>query len=102
LAEPDMCCGSAGIYNLVEPEAARDLGDRKAAHVVAAQPDVVATGNPGCTLQIVAAARRRGAALAVRHPIELLEASIRGDAAGRQGTTSDSRSSSLWVNVLAA
>jgi len=78
LAEPEMCCGSAGIYNLVEPDAARDLGDRKAAHIAAAQPDVVATANPGCTLQIAAAARRRGATVVVRHPIELLDASIRG------------------------
>ena len=77
LAEPELCCGSAGIYNLVEPDAARDLGDRKAAHIEAAQADVVATANPGCTLQIVAAARRRGAAVVVRHPIELLDASIR-------------------------
>jgi glycolate oxidase iron-sulfur subunit len=78
LAEPDMCCGSAGIYNLVEPQPARDLGDRKASHIDAAQPDLVATGNPGCTLQIAAAARRRGTPLTVRHPIELLDASIRG------------------------
>jgi glycolate oxidase iron-sulfur subunit len=78
LAEPDMCCGSAGIYNLVEPEPARDLGDRKAMHIAAAQPDVVVTANPGCTLQIAAAARRRGMQLTIRHPIELLDASIKG------------------------
>jgi glycolate oxidase iron-sulfur subunit len=78
LAEADLCCGSAGIYNLVEPEAGRDLGDRKASRIEAAQADVVATANPGCTLQIAAAARRRGSALAVRHPIELLDESIRG------------------------
>jgi len=75
-AEQDVCCGSAGIYNLVEPDAARTLGDRKIAHIDAAQPDVVATANPGCTLQIAAAARRRGRALSVRHPIELVAASI--------------------------
>ncbi|HMF97989.1 MAG TPA: heterodisulfide reductase-related iron-sulfur binding cluster [Vicinamibacterales bacterium] len=78
LAEPDMCCGSAGIYNLVEPEPARELGERKAMHIEAAQPDVVVTANPGCTLQIAAAARRRGTQLTIRHPIELLDASIRG------------------------
>jgi glycolate dehydrogenase iron-sulfur subunit len=78
LAEPEMCCGSAGIYNLVEPDAARDLGDRKAAHVEAAQADVLATANPGCTLQIAAAARRRGATVVIRHPIEILDASIGG------------------------
>jgi glycolate dehydrogenase iron-sulfur subunit len=83
LAEPDLCCGSAGIYNLVEPEPARELGDRKAMHIDAAQPDVVVTGNPGCTLQIAAAARRRGMPLTIRHPIELLDASIRVDATKR-------------------
>ena len=78
LAEPDMCCGSAGIYNLVEPEAARDLGDRKAMHIDAAAVDVVVTANAGCTLQIAAAARRRGKRLTILHPIELLDASLRG------------------------
>jgi glycolate oxidase iron-sulfur subunit len=75
--EQDLCCGSAGIYNLVEPEAARRLGDRKAEHINAVAPDVVATGNPGCILQIAAAATRAGTPLRVVHPIELLEASIR-------------------------
>jgi glycolate oxidase iron-sulfur subunit len=78
LAEPDMCCGSAGIYNLVEPEAARDLGDRKATHIDAAAADIVVTANAGCTLQIAAAARRRGTRLTILHPIELLDASLRG------------------------
>jgi glycolate oxidase iron-sulfur subunit len=77
-AEQDICCGSAGIYNLVEPDAAQALGDRKVAHIDASRPDVVATANPGCTLQMAAAARRQGHALTIRHPIELLDASIRG------------------------
>ncbi len=77
-AEQDICCGSAGIYNLVEPDAAQALGDRKVAHIDASRPDVVATANPGCTLQMSAAARRQGRALTIRHPIELLDASIRG------------------------
>jgi glycolate oxidase iron-sulfur subunit len=47
-------------------------------HIAAAQPDVVVTANPGCTLQIAAAARRRGMQLTIRHPIELLDASIKG------------------------
>jgi glycolate dehydrogenase iron-sulfur subunit len=78
-AEPEICCGSAGIYNLVEPEAARALGDRKVAHLAAAQPDVVVTANPGCTLQMAAAARRQGRTLTIRHPIELLDAAIRDE-----------------------
>jgi glycolate oxidase iron-sulfur subunit len=77
-AEQDICCGSAGIYNLVEPEPAQALGDRKVAHIDAVEPDVVATANPGCTLQMAAAARRRGRPLTIRHPIELVDASIRG------------------------
>jgi glycolate oxidase iron-sulfur subunit len=80
LAEPDMCCGSAGIYNLVEPEPARALGDRKVLHIEAAAPDIVVTANAGCTLQIAAAARRRGRRLTIRHPIEILYASLRGAA----------------------
>ena len=76
-AEQDICCGSAGIYNLVEPGPARELGDRKVARIAATQPDVVATANPGCTLQMAAAARRNGHALTIRHPIEILDASIR-------------------------
>jgi glycolate oxidase iron-sulfur subunit len=76
--EPDMCCGSAGIYNLVQPDAARDLGARKVRHLAAAAPDVVATANPGCTLQIAASAAALGRPLSVLHPIELVDASIRG------------------------
>ena len=77
-AEQDMCCGSAGIYNLVQPLAARDLGVRKVGHIAAVRPDVVATGNPGCTLQIAASAAHDGRPLSVLHPIELIDASIRG------------------------
>ena len=46
-AEPEICCGSAGIYNLVEPEAARELGDRKVGHIDSVRPDLIATANPG-------------------------------------------------------
>jgi glycolate oxidase iron-sulfur subunit len=76
-AEPDLCCGSAGIYNLVQPDAARDLGTRKVRHITAAAPDVVATANPGCTIQIAASAERLGRPLRVVHPIELIDASMR-------------------------
>jgi glycolate oxidase iron-sulfur subunit len=76
-AEQEICCGSAGIYNLVEPDAARELGDRKAGHIDAVNPDVIATANPGCTLQMRAAAARLGRSRLIRHPIEILDASIR-------------------------
>jgi glycolate oxidase iron-sulfur subunit len=77
-AEADICCGSAGIYNLVQPAAAADLGARKARHIAALSPDMIATGNPGCMLQIAAAAQGLGYDWPIVHPIELLDASIRG------------------------
>jgi glycolate oxidase iron-sulfur subunit len=76
--EAEICCGSAGIYNLVQPEAAADLGLRKARHIAALSPDMIATGNPGCTLQIAAAGRGLGHEWLIVHPIELVDASIRG------------------------
>jgi glycolate oxidase iron-sulfur subunit len=78
LVDQDICCGSAGIYNLVEPDTARELGDRKAGFIDATQPDLIATANPGCTLQLTAAAARKGRSWPIRHPIEILDASIRG------------------------
>ncbi len=78
VAEGDICCGSAGIFNLVQPEMASELGRRKAANIDAASPDVVATTNPGCMLQITAAARAAGTDRPIVHVVELLDASIRG------------------------
>jgi glycolate oxidase iron-sulfur subunit len=78
VAEQELCCGSAGIYNLVQPDAARELGDRKARNVSATTPDVYASANPGCLLQVSAALRRAGKPLPVLHPVELLDASLRG------------------------
>jgi glycolate oxidase iron-sulfur subunit len=77
-AESEICCGSAGIYNLVQPEPAAQLGARKARNIAALSPDMIATGNPGCTLQISAAARILGYNWPVFHPVQLLDASIRG------------------------
>ena len=76
--EPEICCGSAGIYNLVQPEPAAQLGVRKVRHIAALSPDMIATANPGCTLQIAAAARSLGYNWPVFHPIELVDASIHG------------------------
>jgi glycolate oxidase iron-sulfur subunit len=78
LPEAGVCCGSAGIYNLIEPQAGADLGARKAAHVAAVAPEALVSGNPGCLLQIGAALRREGRAVASLHTIEVLDASIRG------------------------
>jgi glycolate oxidase iron-sulfur subunit len=78
LPEGALCCGSAGIYNLVQPHTADELADRKAQHIAAARPDVVATGNVGCMLQIAAALERQGQKTPVLHTIQLIDASIRG------------------------
>jgi len=78
IAEPELCCGSAGIYNLVQPTPARQLGERKVKNIAAVSPDIVATANPGCTLQIASIAADTGQPLRVMHPIELIDASILG------------------------
>jgi glycolate oxidase iron-sulfur subunit len=77
-AEQDICCGSAGIYNIVQPDAARALGDRKAAHVRQTEADAYASANPGCLVQVAQALARSGATKPAFHPVELLDASIRG------------------------
>jgi glycolate oxidase iron-sulfur subunit len=76
-AEQDICCGSAGIYNVTQPDAARELGDRKARHVLASAPDAYASANPGCLVQVAQALGRAGRPLPAFHPVELLDASIR-------------------------
>jgi glycolate oxidase iron-sulfur subunit len=78
IAEGDMCCGSAGIYNLTNPEPARELGDRKAANVAATGAELLVTSNPGCLLQITDALRRQGRELPTAHMIMVLDASLRG------------------------
>jgi glycolate oxidase iron-sulfur subunit len=78
IPEAPICCGSAGIYNLVQPEAANELGDRKAQLILPLRADVVATGNPGCLLQLQASLARTGKSLPVVHTVQVLDASIRG------------------------
>jgi glycolate oxidase iron-sulfur subunit len=78
IEDADLCCGSAGIYNLTEPEAARELGDRKAGQVLATEAQVLVTSNPGCVLQIGAGLERLGRALPLVHLVEVLDASLRG------------------------
>jgi glycolate oxidase iron-sulfur subunit len=77
--EPELCCGSAGIYNLVQPAAAAELGARKAAGVRATGADLVVSGNPGCTLQIAQALAAAGQPMPVAHIAEVLDASIMGN-----------------------
>jgi glycolate oxidase iron-sulfur subunit len=78
IAEPDICCGSAGVYNLLNPEPARELGDRKAANVTATGASLLVTANPGCLMQVHAAMRRAGTSIALAHTVEVIDASIRG------------------------
>jgi glycolate dehydrogenase iron-sulfur subunit len=75
-AERDLCCGSAGIYNLVQPEAAAELGRRKAGHLIATGAQAIATGNPGCTAQLDRHLRELGHPLPIHHPVELVWKSI--------------------------
>ena len=78
LAENDLCCGSAGIFNLVQPAMASELGSRKAARIRESGADAVVTSNPGCILQIGAAGRASGHTTPVFHIVEVLDASIQG------------------------
>jgi glycolate oxidase iron-sulfur subunit len=82
-AEQELCCGSAGIYNVVQAGAARTLGDRKAAHVLATGAHAYASANPGCLVQVSTALRRAGRRLPALHPIELVDASIRNTGRSR-------------------
>ena len=77
-AEQAICCGSAGIYNLTQPEPARELGERKAANVAATGADAYASANPGCLVQVSTYLGRSGATLPALHPVEILDASQRG------------------------
>ena len=76
IAESDVCCGSAGIYNLLEPEAANALRDRKVANILRTGANVIASGNPGCMMQIQAGLEEAGRPLPSLHTIELLDRSI--------------------------
>jgi len=77
IAESAICCGSAGIYNLVQPKTANELADRKAGLIAETGADVVATGNPGCLLQLRAALERHGIHIPVVHTVQVLDASLR-------------------------
>ncbi len=90
IPQGDQCCGSAGTYNLFEPVAAREIGERKVDNVTSVAPDIIASANPGCTLQMQSIARDRGVTLRAAHPIELLDAAITAacDGGSRSRSTS--------------
>jgi glycolate oxidase iron-sulfur subunit len=75
LPEAELCCGSAGIYNMVNPEPAAELGQRKVDNIRSVKPDLLVTANPGCLLQIK---RYLGDDIPMMHPVQLLDAAIRG------------------------
>ena len=78
IADPEICCGSAGIYNILNPEPARELGNRKAANIVATGASLLVTANPGCLMQVAGGLERAGSPMAMAHTVEVLDASIRG------------------------
>jgi glycolate oxidase iron-sulfur subunit len=79
LSESTWCCGSAGIYNIIQPEMAGQLLDRKLDHITVAGAHTVATANPGCLLQIQNGVRQRGLPFRIVHPITLLAEAYRGE-----------------------
>jgi glycolate oxidase iron-sulfur subunit len=85
LAESDLCCGSAGVYNLMEPEIAGQLLGRKLDRIAGTGAAIVATGNPGCLLQLRRGLADRGLAVRAYHPVELLAWSVEGTAPPEKG-----------------
>jgi glycolate oxidase iron-sulfur subunit len=78
IADPEICCGSAGIWNVLNPAPAAELGNRKAANVMATGAALLVTANPGCLMQVAAAVQRQGGSIALAHTAQVLDASIRG------------------------
>jgi len=78
LSESDMCCGAAGTYNLSQPQMARELAERKIAHIQKTGAHVCATGNVGCAMQIQSEADRLGTELEVVHPVSILHEAYLG------------------------
>jgi glycolate oxidase iron-sulfur subunit len=85
IPEAALCCGSAGIYNMIEPEAATELGRRKVANLLSTGAEAVVSGNPGCLLQLRTGLEYADKDLPVFHTIEVIDASIRGVQPGRNG-----------------
>jgi glycolate oxidase iron-sulfur subunit len=77
LTESNWCCGSAGIYNLIQPEMASELLERKLRHIRTTGATTVATANPGCLLQLINGAKQKGLNLRIVHPISLLAEAYR-------------------------
>jgi glycolate oxidase iron-sulfur subunit len=78
MKESSLCCGSAGIYNLLRPEMAEQLGDRKAHHVMETDAEEVVTANPGCAMQLKASLERNGGTVKVRYLVDVLDEAYGG------------------------
>jgi glycolate oxidase iron-sulfur subunit len=73
-----LCCGSAGVYNILQPEVSDELGQQKVENLLNTGAQLIASANPGCTLQISKHLRLKGKEISIMHPMELLDYSIRG------------------------
>ena len=79
IPDAEICCGSAGVYNILNPEPATELGDRKAANILSTGAELLVTANPGCLMQITQALERAGRSIPFVHTAVVLDASIRGE-----------------------
>jgi glycolate oxidase iron-sulfur subunit len=100
LKEADWCCGSAGIYNHTNQEMAGQLLERKIGHIEQTHAQVVATGNPGCIMQIAYGARTRGLPLEVLHPVQLLDQAYQAGGAYRPSAPTRKRPPALLAGLL--
>lgn len=78
IPDAEICCGSAGVYNILNPEPARELGDRKAANISSTGAELLITANPGCLMQVANSLERAGKSIGMAHTALVLDASIRG------------------------
>jgi glycolate oxidase iron-sulfur subunit len=102
MRESSLCCGSAGIYNIIRREMANDLGDRKAANAKATGASQVITANPGCAMQLRSSLGRNGSDQTVRHIVEILDESYGGpEAMPATAATTAAKRSSLTAGVAA-
>jgi glycolate oxidase iron-sulfur subunit len=85
MRESSLCCGSAGIYNIIRKEMADDLGDRKVGHVLATGAEKVVTANPGCAMQLRTSLLRNGSSLPVSHIVEILDEAYGGEVQAGDG-----------------
>ena len=100
LKEADWCCGSAGIYNITNQEMAYTLLQRKIDNIAATQADVIATGNPGCMMQIAMGARDRGMTINVVHPIQLIDEAYRAGGLYEVGVLDQTSEQSRQQRIL--